>query len=145
MLLALVGTLVAGLPRHAFGAQNETAIEVWKTPTCGCCGFWVDHMRANKFRPTVHDVPDVGPVKRKLGVPAALESCHTAVVGGYTVEGHVPADVVRTMLKERPAIAGIAVAGMPMGSPGMEQGSRKDSYNVVAFDKTGKTSIYARR
>jgi hypothetical protein len=136
---------VAVLPRRAFGAQAETAIEVWKTPTCGCCAQWVDHVRANGFKPTVHDLPDVAPIKRKLGVPGVLESCHTAVVGGYTVEGHVPADVIRTMLKERPRIAGIAVAGMPMGSPGMEQGSRKDPYNVVAFDKAGKTSIYAKR
>jgi hypothetical protein len=145
VLLALLGTAAAGLPRPLFGSQSSTAIEVWKTPTCGCCRLWVDHMQANGFRPTVHDVPDVSPMKRKLGVPAALESCHTAVVGGFAVEGHVPADVVRTMLKQRPAIAGIAVPGMPMGSPGMEQGPRKDPYNVVAFDKAGRTSIYAKR
>ena len=140
-----MGAAAFGLPRSGFGAQSQTVIEIWKTPTCGCCALWVNHMRANGFRPTVHDVPDVSPIKRKLGVPAALESCHTAVVDGFAIEGHVPADVVRTMLKERPRIAGIAVAGMPMGSPGMEQGPRKDPYNVVAFDKAGRTSVYAKR
>jgi len=122
---------------------SGTPIEIWKTPTCGCCKLWVDHMRAAGFRPTVHDLNDVSPIKRKLGVPSALESCHTAVVGGYTIEGHVPADVVRQALKERPKIAGLAVPGMPMGSPGMEQGALVDPYDVVAFDKTGKMTVFA--
>jgi hypothetical protein len=145
LLKITVGTLLAGVPARVIaGAQSGNAIEVWKSPACGCCRLWVDHMRANGFQPTVHDVPDVVPVKRKLGVPSALESCHTAVVGGYAVEGHVPADVVRQMLKQRPQIAGLAVPGMPMGSPGME-GPRKDPYNVVAFERNGRTSVFARR
>jgi hypothetical protein len=142
-VLAWFGALVA-VPSRAF-VQTGTAIEIWKSPTCGCCAQWVTHIRTNGFQPTVHDVPDVGPIKRKHGIPAALESCHTAIVGGYAVEGHVPADVIRTMLKERPAFAGIAVPGMPVGSPGMEQGSRKEPYNVVAFDKAGRTRVYAKR
>jgi hypothetical protein len=145
-----VAGLLAARTAHGTGAspantQNDNAIEIWKTPTCGCCRLWVDHMRANGFRPTVHDVNDVSPIKRKLGVPATLESCHTGIVSGYAVEGHVPADVVRQMLKQRPKIAGLAVAGMPMGSPGMEQGSRKDPYNVMAFERSGRTSVFAKR
>jgi hypothetical protein len=151
------GVLLAGIPVGALRAQRSTgaaaprptgananAIEVWKSPTCGCCAQWVTHMRTNGFVPTVHDVEDVAVFKRKLGVPAKLESCHTAVVGGYAFEGHVPADLVRQVLKQRPAILGLAVPGMPMGSPGME-GPRKDAYDVVAFDKTGKTSVFAKR
>src|SRR5262245_58953991 len=114
-----------------------TDIEIWKSPTCGCCEQWVAHVRANGFSPRTHDVPDVAPYKRKYGVPQALESCHTAIVGGYAIEGHVPADVIRQALAQKPQIAGLAVPGMPMGSPGME-GPRKDNYDVVAFDKTGK-------
>jgi hypothetical protein len=141
--------VVAGGSAEALGASQApmtsgTPMEIWKTPTCGCCTMWVDHMRAAGFRPTVHDMNDVSPIKRKLGVPTALESCHTAVVGGYTIEGHVPADVVRQALKERPKIAGLAVPGMPMGSPGME-GPRKDPYNVVAFEHNGRNSVFAKR
>lgn len=96
------------------------------------------------FAATVHDVPDVAPMKKTLRVPASLHSCHTAVVGKYAIEGHVPADLIHKMLKEKPAIAGLAVPGMPQGSPGMETG-RKDPYDVVAFTTAGKTSVYAKR
>jgi hypothetical protein len=143
-----IAGLVVGASAEVLGASQTvptgTPIEIWKTPTCGCCKLWVDHMRAAGFRPTVHDLNDVSPIKRKRGVPSSLESCHTAVVGGYTVEGHVPADVVRQALKQRPKIAGLAVPGMPMGSPGME-GPRKDPYNVVAFEQNGRTSVFAKR
>jgi hypothetical protein len=125
-------------------ALDDNDIDIWKSPTCGCCKLWVDHMRANGFRPRTQDVADVTPFKRKYGVPVALESCHTAIVAGYAIEGHVPADVVRQLLKQRPQILGLAVPGMPMGSPGME-GSRKDPYDVVAFDKSGKGSVFAKR
>jgi hypothetical protein len=117
---------------------------VYKSPTCGCCGKWVEHMRANGFDVTVKDMPDVTPVKDTQGVPTALRSCHTAIVGNYAIEGHVPADVVKKLLKEKPNAAGVAVPGMPMGSPGME-GASKDAYTVVLFDKSGKTSVYATR
>jgi hypothetical protein len=146
--VSVLGLLVGGPARVRVGAQKPmpsgTAIEIWKTPTCGCCKLWVDHMRAAGFRPTVHDLDDVSPIKRKHGVPSSLESCHTAVVGGYIIEGHVPADVVQQALKAKPKIAGLAVPGMPMGSPGME-GSRKDPYNVVAFEQNGRTSVFAKR
>ena len=120
------------------------AVTVYKSPTCGCCAKWVEHVRKAGFAVTVKDVPNVGEVKFANGVPPELASCHTALVGGYVVEGHVPADVMQKLLKEKPAVAGIAVAGMPMGSPGME-GSYSDRYDVVAFEKSGKQRVYASR
>jgi hypothetical protein len=143
-IMSLVGGSVRQLGAAQKPMPSGTAIEIWKTPTCGCCKLWVDHVRAAGFRPTVHDMDDVSPIKRKRGVPSSLESCHTAIVDGYTIEGHVPADVIRQALKTRPKIAGLAVAGMPMGSPGME-GPRKDPYNVVAFEQNGRTSVFAKR
>jgi hypothetical protein len=138
LLITAAGTL--GLAQSA----KPVPVTVYKSPTCGCCGKWVEHMRANGFDVTVSDMPDVAPVKDKQGVPAALRSCHTAIVEGYAIEGHVPADLVKKLLQEKPKAAGLAVPGMPMGSPGME-GASKDTYNVVMFDKAGKTSVYATR
>ena len=117
---------------------------VYKSPTCGCCAKWVEHMKKAGFAVTVNDVPNVGEVKMANGVPAPLASCHTALVGGYVIEGHVPADVVQKLLKEKPAVAGIAVPGMPMGSPGME-GASADPYDIVAFEKSGKQRVFASR
>jgi hypothetical protein len=118
---------------------------VYKTPTCGCCRAWVDHVQAAGFQVEVHDMPDVAPVKAEHGVPGHLGSCHTALVDGYVVEGHVPADVIRRLLSERPQVAGIAVPGMPAGSPGMEMGARKDPYDVIAFARDGKVSVFESR
>jgi hypothetical protein len=120
-------------------------VTVYKSATCGCCSQWVEHMKAAGFVVKALDVDDIEVPKKTYGVPAAAKSCHTAVVGGYVVEGHVPADAVQRMLREKPAIAGIAVPGMPMGSPGMEMGGQKDPYSVVAFDKAGKTTVYEKR
>lgn len=144
-----LGGLVAALPvRAALAAQaskDPDDVEIWKTPTCGCCHLWVEHMKAAGFKPTVHDVPDTTQYRAKAGVPQSLGSCHTAIVAGYALEGHVPADLVRKAIKEKAKIAGLAVPGMPMGSPGMEQGTRKDRYDIIAFTKDGKTSVYATR
>ncbi len=125
-------------------AQGPLAMTVYKSPTCGCCAKWVEHIKKAGFAVTVKDMPNVGEVKYARGVPAELGSCHTAVVGNYVIEGHVPADVVQKLLKEKPAVAGLAVGGMPMGSPGME-GSYTDRYDVVAFDKNGNKRVYASR
>jgi len=141
----LVATVPAGAVLAAFTQKTEDDVEIWKTPTCGCCHLWVEHMKASGFKPTVHDVPDTTPYRAKVGVPSSLASCHTAVVAGYALEGHVPADLIRKAIKEKAKIAGLAVPGMPMGSPGMEQGTRKDRYDVIAFMKDGKTSVYATR
>jgi len=117
---------------------------VYKSPSCGCCKKWVQHVEANGFKAVVQDLENLDEIKRTMAVPGALQSCHTALVGTYVVEGHVPADVVHKMLKEKPAIHGLAVPGMPSGSPGMEGGA-VEHYEIVAFERNGKTKVYARR
>jgi hypothetical protein len=119
---------------------------VYKSPTCGCCKKWVEHMEKSGYKVTAHDVPDVGVYKKRYGVPDNLGSCHTAIVtSGYIVEGHVPADVIDKLVAQAPKdIIGLAVPGMPQGSPGMES-STKDKYDIVAFDKAGKTKVFAQR
>lgn len=118
---------------------------VYQSPTCGCCGKWIEHMEAAGFTVKTIEQADVSPVKSQYGLPRDLGSCHTAIVDGYVVEGHVPADLVKKMLREKAPMAGIAVPGMPIGSPGMEQGGRKDPYKVVAFYRGGGRQIYATR
>jgi hypothetical protein len=124
-------------------AKNAT---VYKTPSCGCCKKWVDHMQKSGYTVTVHDLEDVAPIKKKYAVPDALASCHTAIVtGGYIIEGHVPADLVDKLVTQAPKdVIGLAVPGMVQGSPGMEGGST-EKYDVVSFDKTGRTKVYAQR
>lgn len=134
--------VLAPAPRGV--AQGRVAMTVYKSPTCGCCAKWIEHASAAGFAVTKNDLADNTVVKNTHGVPAHLRSCHTTLVGGYVVEGHVPADIVRKLLRERPKIAGIAVPGMPMGSPGME-GARRDRYDIVAFDRNGQTSLFATR
>jgi len=111
------------------------AVTVWKSPSCGCCGAWVRHMRAAGFPVTVHDVGDVQPIKDGNGVPDALRSCHTALVDGYVVEGHVPAGDIKRLLEERPAAKGLAVPGMPSAAPGMD--GPHEPYHVVLFGSPG--------
>ena len=148
-LLALaltVGLTWAGSVWMAAQASPKPQMTVYKSSTCGCCEKWVEHMRANGFEVKAIDVPDIDKVKKERGVPDAAASCHTATVNGYLVEGHVPADAVLKMLKEKPAIAGIAAPGMPMGSPGMEMpNGQKEPYTIVSFDKSGKTAVYQKR
>lgn len=117
-------------------ARDTPLVSVYKSPACGCCGEWVRHMRANGFRVETHDVADVMPVKRQYRVPDEFVSCHTAVIGGYAIEGHVPASDVKRLLRERPNIRGLAVPGMVAGSPGMEQGLPQP-YETLAFDDRG--------
>ena len=123
---------------------TPVSIKVYKTPTCGCCKAWVEHLEQNGFKAEVVDMPDLSAVKTKHGVGPELQSCHTAVVGDYTIEGHVPADLIMKMVNEKPAIAGLAVPGMPAGSPGME-GATKENYDVLTFDRAGRTTVYAKR
>lgn len=130
----------------ARAAAAKTVIQVYKSPTCGCCAAWVDHIRAAGFQAEVFDVSDaeLQSRKAKLGVGPKLASCHTAIVNGYVVEGHVPAADIQRMLREKPAIAGLAAPGMPVGSPGMEMpNGRADKYDVVAFTKAGTTRVFA--
>ena len=128
-------------------AAVKPLLTVYKTPTCGCCSKWVDHMRANGVDAKVQDLPDLSAVKAKLGVPAELGSCHTAVVGRYVIEGHIPADAVHRLLKERPTtVTGLAVPGMPLGSPGMEvPGAGVEPYLIFTFDRHGLTTLFERR
>lgn len=116
--------------------------QLYKDPSCGCCGKWAAHMRANQLALQSQDRSDMTQLKDRLGVPPALRSCHTAQIGGYIIEGHVPAAMVQQILRERPAISGLAVAGMPQGSPGMETG-RRDTYQVIAFTRSGRQYVYA--
>jgi hypothetical protein len=137
--LALIG---------AIAAQQKPAaplLEVFKTPTCGCCSQWVEHMRTNGFSVRTTDMNDISDIKKSRGVPDQVQSCHTALVNGYVVEGHVPAADVHRLLKEKPAVVGIAVGGMPIGSPGMEYpGTKPQPYDVLSFDKKGTTRIFAK-
>ncbi len=134
-LAALLWVLSPG----AYAAE----ITVYKSPTCGCCKLWIDHLKSNGFKVKAHDTENVVAHKQRLGLPPELASCHTAVVNGYVIEGHVPAADIKRLLKERPKIAGLAVPGMPMGSPGME-GPVKEAYEVKTFDKNGRVGTYAR-
>ena len=152
-LFALLATSVAAttnrseLPQQ--GQPHATAakpvMQVYKSPTCGCCAKWVEHATAAGFDVRVVDLDDakLDAQKAKLGVTQRLQSCHTATVNGYVVEGHVPAADIWKMLKDKPAIAGLAAPGMPRGSPGMEMGSTKDRYDVLSFDKSGASKVYA--
>jgi len=125
----------------AQGAAAATLM-VTKTATCGCCKHWVEHMKKAGFEVEVHDVEDVTPTATRLGVPAKLRSCHSSHIGGYAIEGHVPAADVKRLLATRPKAAGLAVPGMVMGSPGMEGGDPQP-YQTLLFDKAGKTRLFA--
>lgn len=124
--------------------QDLPAITVYKSPTCGCCANWVDHLEESGFDVKPVDTHETAMMKMRYGVPGDLSSCHTALVDGYVIEGHVPAEEIKKMLAEDPEIAGLAVPGMPMGSPGME-GDRTDPYDVIAFTKNGNRSVFASR
>jgi len=149
-VMSLLGVGLAGGAVAATTGGNPVdqaqgpAITVYKTATCGCCGKWVDHMKKAGFAVRTVDTDDLTEIKQASGVPMRLRTCHTALIEGYVIEGHVPADLVERLLKEKPAGAGLAVAGMPMGSPGME-GVKKDAYEVLLFGKDGKTTVYAKR
>jgi hypothetical protein len=145
-LVSAAGAAAAVLSGRGLSATSlrEPQILVYKSPTCGCCSKWVEHMAGAGFETTVRDVEAIAGIKRDLGVPAALQSCHTALVDGYVLEGHVPADVALKLLREKPAAVGLAVPGMPMGSPGME-GPTRDRYDVILFGRDGSTRVYASR
>ena len=139
--------MMAGAALAAHRAAAETSLprlDVFKDPNCGCCGAWVDHMRAAGFAVTVTSVDDTTAARKRLGMPDRLGGCHTAMVGGYVLEGHVPSADVRKLLAAKPAALGLAVPGMPVGSPGMEVGSRKDPFEVLLVSRDGRTTVFAR-
>lgn len=129
--------MAAGLPAHAAGPT----INVYKSANCGCCEEWVKHLRSNGFDVKAEDVADPSEYRRKFSVPEALGSCHTGVVAGYVLEGHVPADDIKRLLAEKPKARGLAVPGMPLGSPGME-GARTDPYDVMLLLPDGTHRVY---
>jgi len=138
ILMLLMFTAALNSAAEEAGAD----VTVFKSPTCGCCTIWASHLRENGFTVNEKKVDNVGAYKQQFGVPAFLSSCHTALVGGYVIEGHVPASEIRRLLQEKPDIRGLTVPGMVAGSPGMEQGGRQDSFNVLAIRKDGSTYIY---
>jgi hypothetical protein len=131
------------LPALASADAAPIAVTVYKDPSCGCCKKWVSHLSASGFAPVAHDRSDMEALKNSLGVPAALRSCHTAVTGRYLIEGHVPAADVKQLLATKPkGVLGLAVPGMPSGSPGMETGT-VERYDVIAFSADGKKRVFA--
>ncbi|CAG0970419.1 hypothetical protein MYXO_01267 [Myxococcaceae bacterium] len=147
----ILAAVLVSFPSAFLGVAASAAppippeVTVYKTPTCGCCVKWVEHLEREGFLVRSIDVVDLAPYKAKAGIPERLGACHTAFVGGYVVEGHVPGDAVKRLLAEKPAIVGLVVPGMPIGSPGMEVGSRKDPYAILALGRNGETSVYERR
>jgi len=143
--LAILATLAsASAPPRAVTHASAVEITVFKDANCGCCKDWVEHLRKHSFAVIAKDTSDLSGIKRTGRVPERLHSCHTAFVNGYVVEGHVPAADIQRLLKEKPKVAGIAVPGMPAGSPGMEVGGRKDAYDVIAFNRDGSTRVFAK-
>ena len=131
-ILTLAASVATGGVTAGASAAQKPAIKVAKDPNCGCCSGWVEHLRNNGFTATVADTADMQAVKTRLGVPAELASCHTAEIAGYVIEGHVPAQAIERLLAEKPDARGLAVPGMPIGSPGME-GGRPEVYEVILF------------
>jgi hypothetical protein len=142
-LLGAAGLVLAGARGPWIHALAGTPITIYKSKTCGCCSKWVDHVKAAGFDATVHDREEMDQLKDELGVPLPVRSCHTALVGGYLIEGHVPASDIRRLLTARPKVAGLAVPGMPAGSPGMAEPGKEGDYEVVAFQANGSTSPFA--
>ena len=141
---ALVGLSAAGFQRSALA--QATTVQVWKDPNCGCCHLWVEHLQASGFKVEVRDVGNTA-ARKRLGMPEQLGSCHTATVGGYVIEGHVPAADIHRLLKERPVALCLSVPGMPIGSPGMdgpEYKGRKDAYDVLLVQKDGSSKSFQR-
>ena len=147
LLLALGVLPLASLARAAAPSAKEAAltwVEVWKEPTCGCCKDWIAHLEANGFKVAVN-MGGTNAARARLGIPANMASCHTARVGGYAVEGHVPAREIRRLLREKPVAIGLAAPGMPIGSPGMDTpsyGGKKNPYSVMLVAKDGRATVY---
>jgi hypothetical protein len=141
----LILSVTGGHGQATPSSPSAKSVTMYKTVGCGCCSIWAEHLRKAGFKVSSMEVSDLDRIKTAHGVPRAIQTCHTALIDGYVVEGHVPLDAIQKLLKERPKVAGIGVGGMPIGSPGMESGSRQEPYDVVAFDRDGKTSLYLKK
>jgi len=137
------GALAAVSAMHAIASSPAPEVQVYKSPTCGCCGAWVAHMRAAGFDVKVTEVNDPTAVRKRLGLPDRYASCHTATVGAYVLEGHVPAAEVKRLLAAKPKAIGLAVPGMPLSAPGMDVPGRKDPYQVLLVDTSGQSTVFA--
>lgn len=140
---SLLGALATLPLLQTLPAQAASKVQVYKNPSCGCCTAWVDHLKAAGFTVDVTEVDDTAPVRKRLGMPDRLAGCHTGIVEGYALEGHVPAADVKRLLASKPQAVGLAVPGMPVGSPGMEYGDRKDRYQVILVDRKGRETVFA--
>jgi len=138
MLGAGMGAANAGQPKR----QAGQAITVYKSPTCGCCAGWAEHLRKNGFDVTVVNKQQLGEIKTRYGIAPGLQSCHTAIVDGYAIEGHVPANDIRRLLAERPKVTGLTAPGMPAQSPGMS-GTEPKGYDVLSFERNGRTRVFS--
>ena len=145
-----IGVLLAALGVGAYlqfgpsASADLPTVTVYKSPSCQCCSEWVSHMKEQGFQVEVESKLRLKPVKKQVGLPSSLAACHTSVVGNYVVEGHVPAQDVKKLLRDGPEVRGLSVPGMPVGSPGMEQGGRVEPYEVVTFTPSGETSVFSR-
>ena len=143
--VGVAGFLFLGLRGKRLAAEPLPTMVVYKSKSCGCCAKWVDHVKAAGFKLEVHDEESMDPLKDDLGIPRQVRSCHTALAGGYLIEGHVPASDIQRLLARRPTVAGLAVPGMPAGTPGMaEPGTKVGDFEVVAFQSNGSTEVFAR-
>ena len=140
--LALMGAAFLSSPLLALARSDAGPVTVWKTPNCGCCKEWVAHLRSSGFKVVTNDVKDTGAIRQKLGLPVKFASCHTAQLGAYVLEGHVPAQEVRRLMREKPKALGLAVPGMPVGSPGMEVDGSRDAYDVLLVLADGSSRVY---
>lgn len=145
-LNSLIVVILLGLNLNVTVVAEEVIepikIEVYRSPSCGCCSKWLEHLKKNQFVVKEHVTENVKIIKEKVGVPANLASCHTALVNGYVIEGHVPAVDIKKLLKLKPEVIGLSVPGMPVGTPGMEMGGKKDAYQVVSFDKENNYKVF---
>ncbi|WP_281647299.1 DUF411 domain-containing protein [Parendozoicomonas sp. Alg238-R29] len=139
----IAGSVLAALASTGYSSNDLPDITVYKSATCGCCSKWVEHLEDNGFNVVSQNVTNLSDYKQKANLPNGLGSCHTAFVGGYAIEGHVPAADIKAMLQNRPEITGLAVPGMPMGSPGMEYNNQKDAYQVLGYTKEGEVTVFS--
>jgi len=121
------------------GNMNMT---VYRSPSCGCCGVWIEHAKHHGFQITDITTDDMEAVKREHNIPRDLASCHTTIIDGYVMEGHIPVDDIKRFLKQTPNVVGLTVPGMPLGTPGMEAGDRKQPFDILAFDRNGQVQVF---
>ena len=143
VVITSLAAAAAAIALPVVAKESLPPVQVFKNPSCGCCGAWVEHMKAAGFSVNVTEVDDTSVARRKYGLPDRFGSCHTAVVGGYVVEGHLPANDVKKLLAMKPVAVGLAVPEMPVGSPGMEMGARRDPYQVLLVAKDGRERVFS--